>query len=219
MKPYLSQLLIDITEATENLAWPYLKREALSLHDVRSREEEDRTAPVRNLPVWTGIAPEMLPPENMLSDEEVLAVLNAMIRLLKACNCHVVYQTTVPERFQYESIRQNFDQDVKVYEWNDGFFVFCKAGTKLKTCALGEYCQCAFYEELFADMVDEQLTPEEERARELEWEVRHIQKKYGDDWMKYYPYHLDKDYDDADGNPHDYGFGKDDEDDDTWWRK
>jgi hypothetical protein len=189
MKPYLSQLLTDIAEATENLAWPYRKREAVSLHDVRSREEENHAAPVRNLPQWTGIAPQMLPPESMLSDEEVLAVLNAMISLLKACNCHVVYQTTVPERFQYESIRQNFEQDVKVYQ------------------------------ELFADMVDEQLTPEEERARELEWEVRHIQKKYGDDWMKYYPYHLDKDYDDADGNPHDYGFGKDDEEDDTWWRK
>lgn len=219
MKPYLSQLLTDISEATETLAWPHVKKEVVSLLDVMPRDEEEAIAPVRNLPEWTGIMPEMLPPETMLSDDEVHAVLQAMIKLLAACNCHVVFQTVVPERFQFESIRQNLDQDVKVYEWNDGFFAFCKPGTESKTCALGEYCQCAFYEELVEDMVDEELTPEEERTRELEWEIRHIQKKYGDEWMKYYPYHLDKNYDDENGNPHDYGFGKDDdEEDDTWWR-
>lgn len=66
---------------------------------------------------------------------------------------------------------------------------------------------------MFDGFVEEDLTPEEERACELECEVRHIQKKYGDDWVKYYPYHLDKDYDDEYGNPYDYGMGGDNEDD------
>ena len=68
-------------------------------------------------------------------------------------------------------------------------------------------------------MIDEDLTPEEEWARELEIEIRHIKRKYGDDWMKYYSYHLDKNYDDEDGNPYDYGFGDADFDDDDWWRR
>jgi hypothetical protein len=34
--------------------------------------------------------------------------------------------------------------------------------------------------------------------------------------MKYYPYHLDKDYDDENGNPHNYGL---EDDSDDWWRK
>lgn len=219
MQQYIGQLLSDLETATENLAWPYIKQTEVHLHDVRSREEEEATAPLRNLPQWTGITPDMLPPAGMLKDKEVEVILKSLITLLAACNCHVVFQTEVPERFQYEAIRQNFDQDVKVFGWNDGFFEFCKPGTVSKTCALEEYCQCAFYEELFKDMVDEELTPEEERARELEWGIRHIQKKYGDDWMKYYPYHLDKDYDDENGNPYDYGFGEEDEDDDDWWRK
>jgi hypothetical protein len=84
----------------------------------------------------------------------------------------------------------------------------------------GEHCQCAFFGELFEGMIEEDLSPEEERARDLEFEVRHIQKKYGDEWMKYYPYHLDKDYDDEYGNPHDYGMGSNDEEEgDDWWRK
>ena len=99
-----------------------------------------------------------------------------------------------------------------------GFFEMCKSGTPSKTCVLGEYCQCAFYEELFSERIVEQLTPEEERSRALEIEVRHIRKKYGDDWMKYYPYHLDKNYDDESGKPYNYGFEDDDENID-WWRK
>jgi len=36
--------------------------------------------------------------------------------------------------------------------------------------------------------------------------------------MKYYPYHLDPEYDDEDGNPYDYGFGIHEDDDlaDSW---
>ena len=32
--------------------------------------------------------------------------------------------------------------------------------------------------------------------------------------MKYYPYHLDRNYDAENGNPYDYGFGSDEYDDD-----
>jgi hypothetical protein len=54
----------------------------------------------------------------------------------------------------------------------------------------------------------------------LEIEIRHIKRKYDDDWMKYYPYHLDPNYDDENGNPYNYGVGDEDEedDDDRWWR-
>ena len=53
----------------------------------------------------------------------------------------------------------------------------------------------------------------------LEIEVEHIKRKYGDDWKKYYPYHLDPEYDDEHGNPHDYGVNlNDDIDPADWWR-
>lgn len=103
-----------------------------------------------------------------------------------------------------------------------GFFELCKKGTPHGQCGLGEeYCHCAFFAEMFANFVDEELTPEEERRRELEWEITYLKKKHGDRWMRYYPYHLDPDYDDENGNPYDYGFGEEDEeeDGDDWWRK
>ena len=46
-----------------------------------------------------------------------------------------------------------------------------------------------------------------------------LMEKYGDDWMKYYPYHLDENYDDGNCNPYNYGFDDADEDDDQWWRR
>lgn len=212
MQRYLTQLLSDIHHATKNLQWPFVQREEFSIHDWMSPSEEDATAPVRNLAEWTGMTSDMLPPASMLNDEEVQSLLIALKELLSECNCHVVFQIAVPERLQYEAIRQNFDQDVKLRQWHDGFFEFCKPNTPSKTCALGEYCQCAFYEELFSGFIDEDLTPEEERQKELECEILYLKRKYEDDWMKYYPYHLDKNYDDENGNPYDYGFGEGDDD-------
>jgi len=101
-----------------------------------------------------------------------------------------------------------------------GFFEFCKPNTPHKTCTLSEHCQCAFFAELCKGMIDEDLSPEEERARALQIEIQHIKRKYEDDWMKYYPYHLDRNYDDENGKPYDYGFGGgDDEEQDDWWRR
>ena len=222
MEKYIQQLLADIAFATGNVSWPYMEKE-LDLWDWMSPEEEEQTAPVRDLEEWTGIRKEMLPPEKLLNDEQIAQMLVALNKMLDAYNWSFVMQIKVPGRIQYETIRENFDQPAKMKRWHMGFFEVCRKGTEHYKCTLGEYCQCGFFAEMFKDMIDEDLTPEEERARELEIEVKHIKRKYGDDWMKYYPYHLDKNYDDEDGSPYDYGFGDgdfdSDEDDDNWWRK
>lgn len=59
--------------------------------------------------------------------------------------------------------------------------------------------------------MDEELPLAEERAWILQIEIQHLKRKYDDDWMKYYPYHLDPDYDDEDGNPYDYRHGGDED--------
>ena len=220
MQAYINQLLSDIAYATENVSWPFAEKE-LHLHDWISDEEESKTAPLKGLEEWTGIRREMLPPQDMLNDEQLNLLLEILKKMLDAYNWCFVMQIEVPERIQYECIRDNFDQPAKVKRWHMGFFEHCRPGTEHKKCALGEYCHCAFFAELFKDMIDEDLSPEKERAMALEFEVRHIKRKYGDDWMKYYPYHLDKNYDDENGNPYDYGFGdeEDEDDDDNWWRR
>jgi hypothetical protein len=67
MQQYLQQLLVDISESTQNVSWPFIEKE-VEWHDWISSEEEDKTAPTRNLAEWTGIAPEMLPPAAKLND-------------------------------------------------------------------------------------------------------------------------------------------------------
>jgi hypothetical protein len=220
MERYFNQLLGDIAHATKNVSWPFAEKE-LNIWDWVSDEEENQTAPVRSLEEWTGIQQAMLPPETMLNDAQVHQLLEKLKKLLEEYNSCFVLQTTVPERIQYATIRDNFSQDVKVKRWHMGFFELCKPGTEHGKCALVEYCQCAFYAELCRDFVDEDLSPEEERKRMLEIEVQHIKRKYGDEWMKYYPYHLDAGYDDENGNPYDYGFGDDNDDEggDDWWRR
>lgn len=219
METYIEQLLADITTATESVSFPFPETD-WSIHDWISDEEENRTAPVRELEEWTGIKQEQLPPAEMLSDAQISWLLTALKKMLDAYNCSFVLQTEVPERIQYASIHENFSQQVKVKRWHTGFFELCKEGTEHGKCALGEYCQCAFYEELLSNFTDEEFTPEEARARALEMEVNHLKRKHGDDWLKFYPYHLDPKYDNENGEPYNYGFEEDDEEeDDNWWRK
>ncbi len=217
MQKYIEQLLTDIVYATANVNLPFVEKQ-LELHDWISDEEETKFAPIRKLEEWTGIRQEMLPPAEMLSDDQIHQLLEALKKMLDEYNWSFVLQTQVPERIQYAAIRDNFDQPVKIKRWNMGFFETCKPGTEHGKCALGKYCQCAFYAELFSGFVDEKLGPDEERARELELEIKHLKRKYADDWMKYYPYHLDKNYDDENGNPYNYGFDDEEEDNDNWWR-
>jgi hypothetical protein len=221
MQKYLDQLLSDIAYAAQNVSTPFVEKE-LHLHDWLSEEEEEKTAPVRNLEEWTGISKEMLPPANMLSDKQVHDLVEALKKMLDAYNWSFVLQTHVPEPIQYAAIHDNFNQQAKIKRCHMGFFEHCRPGTEHKKCALGEHCQCAFYAEFFSGFIDEEISPEEERAMQLEIEIKHIKRKYGDKWMKYYPYHLDPDYDDENGNPYDYGFGDQDEDEDendNWWRE
>lgn len=218
MEKYLQQLLTDIAFATANVSLPFVEKE-LNLQDWLSPEEEEKFAPVRQLEEWTGIYKEQLPPAEMLNDKQVYALLEALKKMLDAYNWSFVMQIEVPERIQYETIRNNFNQEAKVKQWHMGFFEVCRAGTEHKKCALGEYCHCAFFAELFSNFIDEDLSPEEERARELKIEIQHLKRKY-DDWRKYYPYHLDAAYDDENGNPYNYGFNdnEQDDEDDNWWR-
>lgn len=218
MQRYVQQLLEDIDHAGENVEWPYQDGHD-GIADWIPDEEEEKTAPRRPLEEWTGIKKIQLPPDDRLDDEQIHRLLEALKDMLKAYNCHFVLQIEVPERIQYRTIRENFDQEAIVKTRNMGFFQLCRPGTIHGQCALGEYCHCRFYEEFFDGFVDEDLSPEEERARHLEIEIDHIKRKYGEDWEKYYPYHLDPEYDDEDGNPYDYGFGPPDESDPAdWWR-
>ncbi len=219
MEKYLEQLLSDIASATENASFPISGNE-ISIHDWISEEEENLNAPICDLEEWTGISSHQLPPADVLIDSQISLLLTALKKMLDAYNCSFVLQTEVPDQIQYTTIRENFSQQVKVKIRHMGFFELCKPGTEHRQCALGKYCQCSFYEELFSGFTDEELSPEEERARALEIEVNHIKRKYGEDWEKYYPYHLDAKYDDENGRHYNYGFDDgDEEDEDDWWRK
>ena len=149
MQRYLTYLLSDIAYATQNVSWPFVEQE-VDIHDWISPEEEDRIAPVRQLEEWTGIRQEQLPPHGMLSDGQVHQLLEALKKMLDAHNWSFVLQNEVPVHIQYAALRDNFNQQAKVKRWHYGFFELCKEGTEQGKCALGEYCQCAFYSALFS---------------------------------------------------------------------
>lgn len=219
MEKYIKQLLGDIAYAMENVNWPFVEKEA-NLHDWLPNDEENSTAPVRNLEKWTGICTDQLPPPEMLSDMQVSQLLDALKKMLDAYNWCFVLQIEVPERIQYATIRDNFNQPAKILRWHYGFFEICKPGTEHEKCTLGAYCQCAFFSDLFSGFTeDDESTQEEERARALEIEIMQLKRRHGSEWKKYYPYHLDANYDYENENLFGDGAGDEDEDEDDWWTK
>lgn len=141
--------------ATNHVSWPFIKKESYDLSDWIPDEEEEFIAPVLQLEDWTGIKKEMLPPHEMLSDDQIARLLNALVKMLDAFNWMWVLQIEVPERIQYAAIRDNFDQPAKAKMWHMGFFQYCRPDTPHGQCTLGEYCHCAFFAEFFKDMVDD----------------------------------------------------------------
>ncbi|OLY90725.1 hypothetical protein SAMN05444008_101398 [Cnuella takakiae] len=153
LQRYLQQLHEDIALATRRLNGDYAHLHQHFRQWV-SEAEEEATAPVRELEDWTGITLDMLPPEQMLDDAAVHALLEALKTLLDACNWVAVLQTTVPERVEYSAIRAAWRQSIRIKRWHMGFFAWCAPGTPQGSCALGEHCQCAWYEALQARFTD-----------------------------------------------------------------
>lgn len=218
MNRYLNQLMSDIAYAEQHAPKPFIESKELSIWDFISYEDEMRSSKHKSLEEWTGISKDAFPPDDLLSDEEVNGLFDAASRMLSEYNMHIIFHLCdTPVRAQYRVMRAYWDQELPMLQHNYGFFDTCPE-RNIGECLLGEKCHCAFFQEMFKDRVEEDLTPEEERARMLDIEIRHLKKKYDDHWMKYYPYHLDPDYDDEYGNPYDYGFG-DLHDDDDWWKR
>jgi len=219
MEAYITQLIEDIKSSMDHAPCPHIPPQGIDFRDVPTPDEEQRAARVCQLEELTRISKDQLPPMEMLSDPEVSRLLDALKEMLNEYNWCFVLQNEVPERLQYAALRENFNQLVKVKYWNTGFFEVCRPGTEHKKCALGEHCQCAFYAELFKDFEEEKPITEEERRAALEIEIQHLKWKYDDDWMKYYPYHLDPDYDDDKVDPYDDDMADEDDEDDDWWRR
>ncbi len=97
MDHYLKQLLGDIAYATESVVGPYCERES-DVWAWVSDEEEERTAPRRPLEEWTGIRKAALPPGDMLSDDQVQQLLDALKRMLDAYNWSFVIQIATTQR-------------------------------------------------------------------------------------------------------------------------
>jgi hypothetical protein len=64
MEKYISQLFSDIGYSKDNVSWPFAEKE-WQLWDWVSDEDEDKSAPVRELEQWTDIRKEYLPPVEM----------------------------------------------------------------------------------------------------------------------------------------------------------
>lgn len=148
MEKNLTHLLSDIAYATQKVSWPFVEQE-IDIHDWLSPEEEDNTGPVRELKEWTGIRNEHLPPEEMLSNEQIHELLSALKTMLDAYNWSFVLQIEVPERIQYAALRDNFGQQAKVKRRHHGYLSFAGRRQNTKNVRSGNIANVVFMKIFF----------------------------------------------------------------------
>lgn len=165
MQKYLNQLLGDVHLATENPPQAYLV-DAYGLQDWMPAHEEEEQAQKKSLEEWTDIIQDAIPPDHLLTDEQVEVLLDAFKKLLRAYNCHFIMLVVgVPERVQYRALRNGWKQVSPLMRWHEYFFNFCNDEKPTQGCLLGEeYCHCRVVNERISDRDKEEEWSEEEEA-------------------------------------------------------
>lgn len=192
MDKYLQQLLQDLKLATQKITWSYplSQTDVAALEDWIPDTEEEKTASRISLEEWTGIQQSQFPPASRLSDEQIDLLYPAIKKMLAAYNYHATFLFSLPNRTKYEVIRTHFKQEAIQKKFHMGFFELCFSNKSHPDCLMGTECHCTYFEELSKKWVNDDLTPEEEAKKILDAEAQRLKKKYGRDYMKYYPFKL-----------------------------
>ncbi len=192
MDKYLQQLLQDLQLATQKITWSYplSQTDVAALEDWIPDTEEEKTAPRISLEEWTGIQQSQFPPADRLSDEQIDLLYAAIKKMLAAYNYHATFLFSLPTRTKYEVVRTHFKQEAIQKRFHMGFFELCFSNKSHPDCLMGTECHCTYFEELSKKWVNDDLTPEEEAKKILDAEAQRLKKKYGKDYMKYYPFKL-----------------------------
>ena len=212
LQKYIDQLIVDIETATNTIpeTWSPWEEQADEEFGLLPWMEDIDSAPTKSLEEWCQIKKEQLPPEEALTDAQVLRLLDSIKTLLDAYNCSAVFQIRVPERIQYRVIRARFDQQVPMLKANYFFFAFCDDDTNRKDCLLGEkYCHCRFFEAFFKKFSNS--TQEETSSDEYAidpYEEYMLKKRYGDRWYQYIRSDDEEEWEEGDD---DLGYEEDDD--------
>ncbi len=200
MQKYLQYLLSDIEALIEQAPVPA----ASGWNDGFSDEDESLDIPLRLVKIsdLIGLPPEAFPPENRLTNLQVIELVEAIDDLWSAWLLHWEMPFNLPARQQYTAFLREMQGEPIYYHPEEGGDVHICQYTEGKPCPFlpdGSTCQCREMDEttkhdiaLWEEYVRSQgldpyhdMTPEEEALFEEEMRLRDLKKKYGEDWRKF----------------------------------
>ncbi|HFA49935.1 MAG TPA: hypothetical protein ENJ95_13085 [Bacteroidetes bacterium] len=200
MQKYLQYLLSDIEALIEQA--PVLPDNAWS-PGYAEEEEDDYGLAARSVKIsdFVGLEKMAFPPEHLLTDMQVIELVEGILDLWTAWNLHVELPPKLPLRKQYTALVGEMDGQVSFHPEYGGDVHICQyeAG---KTCPFqpgNDYCQCRETEEaakhdiaLWEEYVRSQgldpyreITPEEESRFEEQMRQRVLKKRFGKHWRRY----------------------------------
>jgi hypothetical protein len=155
MEAYIKQLLDDIQaahrqeeESAETEAMPWETEE-----DRFMREMEERFAeverfihedPPHSLSYYCGLRLEQFPPAGQLEEEQVRAIIEGFVNMLRSWHIDTDIPDELPLRKAYTLLISLLNEHFWIDKWGTNTWSFCEC--EPSSCAYGAYCVCKEFE-------------------------------------------------------------------------
>ncbi len=157
MQNYINQLITDLKTAKKNVPPdPMLGTEA-SYEEFEAKMFAIETAPDISPKKLFGVGFEELPPAEMLSEQQMEQLIDAITEMWEEFNIGVAFKDNMPVKLQYELVRETFAEDIHYMPGSSFTHDFCSGWCP--DCKIIDYC----------DMWEENWTKQElEESRKKE---------------------------------------------------
>lgn len=150
MQSYLNHLISDLQQAAENqpVTPVYFNNTADWIPEHVLEWEQ---APAQKMSEIFGIEKEIFPPAEMLTDEQLIQVVEAFIALWNAYRYEPFFPYDLPYKTQYKILLKYLGEEAQYISEKGGsaIFFFCELDTE--NCIFGEgFCDCKEHEAKWA---------------------------------------------------------------------
>lgn len=206
MKKYLQQLLADIEHSIEMAKSSLPELDWLPEYNEEEDEASINASKAVKMEEICGLPTIAFPPENLLTEVQIIVLLDAMQRLWSNWRVWWELPHALTERQQYSAMLRAYGSELVIWTATSGGTVkICQfeAGTYCPFGASGGYCYCKEIDDaakhdvaLWEEHVRSQgldpyreMTAEEGAAFEEEMRLRNQRKNAGEDnWSRYPPF-------------------------------
>lgn len=136
MQNYINQLIEDLKKS--KLAAPESPVLSEDYEEFEEQMLEIENAPDTNSDKLMGLSYEQFPPSEMLNEQQMQELINAIADTFNAYNMCADFPERMPLKMRYELLRDIFKEDIQYMPGFTHHYDFCTGNCE--DCKIAEYC-------------------------------------------------------------------------------